>query len=150
MFQDQHFIRAGAAAGLWLDSWREGVTWCLTSQSSVFGPRPPLLPSHSMWKSQPSSRWRYVARTSRYSGATSDSSPGNRTGDSLMSSCTRGPRWQSYRTKSRLAAYGTIRLVRKLLPEKRTLRLFSFLQFERAKPKITSHERRCCNTQSGH
>ncbi len=84
--------------------------------SSVLGPRPPGLPSHSLWKSQPSSRWRYVARTSRYSGASSASRPGKRTGDSLMSSCSRGPRWQSYKTKSRLAAYGTMRLVLKRLP----------------------------------
>lgn len=83
----------------------------------MFGPRPPtLVPSHSRWKSQPSRRWRYAARTSRYSGASSVSSPGNRTGDSLTSSCSRGPRWQSYRTKSRLAAYGTMRPDRKLLP----------------------------------
>lgn len=90
----------------------------ISSQSSVFGARPPVRPSHSLWKSQPSSRWRYVARTSRYNGASSDSSPGNRTGVSLTSSCSRGPRWQSYRTKRRLAAYGTIWLVRKLLPVK--------------------------------
>ncbi|TNN29403.1 ATPase family AAA domain-containing protein 1-B [Liparis tanakae] len=85
--------------------------------SSVLGPRP-LVPSHSLWKSQPSSRGRYAARTSRYSGASS-ARPGNRTGDSLTSSCSRGPRSQSYRTKSRLAAYGTMRPDRKLRPERR-------------------------------
>lgn len=87
-----------------------------SAHSSVFGPRPPARLSHSLWKSQPSNRWRYVVRMSRYSGASSDSRPGKRTGVSFRSSCSRGPRWQSYRTKSRLAAYGTMRLVRKLLP----------------------------------
>lgn len=95
------------------------LTVLCPSQSSVLGARPAALPSHSLWKSQPSSRWRYVARTSRYSGASSASSPGNRTGDSLTSSCSRGPRWQSYSTNSRLAAYGTMRLVRKRRPARR-------------------------------
>lgn len=63
----------------------------LSNQSSVLGARLPR-PSHSRAESQPSSRGRYAARTSLYSGASSWGRPGNRTGFSLSSSWRRGPR----------------------------------------------------------